>query len=75
MTPHLRSNEPLEHECIVVGSATRIKVSCQQGIAIEHGGLETINESKIIDIVFLRGLTAVADQWILWAGNVEMSNR
>jgi len=63
-TSHLMRNEPLEHERIVVCSATRNKVSCREGMTIDNTDTTTNTDLEMIHILSALGLIAVVDQLV-----------
>jgi len=63
--PHLSMSKTLEHEWIVIWSATRNKVSCWYGVTINYRDPTAIIDPKIMHIIFAVGLIAVVDR-LMW---------
>jgi len=75
LKPRFPRNEALEHEWIVVWSATRNKRSCLYGVTIQNGEIETITDPMMIDILFVLDLTIVMDQVKRRSGNRDITNQ
>ena len=74
MTPHLPRNNPLEHEWIVICSATRNKVSCREEVTINNRDPTTIIDPEIIHISSAVGQIAVVDLLMWRSGNGDVTN-
>ena len=73
-TPYLRGNNPLEHEWIVVCSATRNTVPCWKEVTMNNGDPTTIISPKMIHIPSVVGQIAVVYLLMWRLGNGDVSN-